>query len=145
MFGPCYSRRTGRAYLGPRPATKKVLKLCRNLSEHTNRRKCAQETKAKVRTLNLMLRGWANYFCLGPVLRTYEVVQKHARRRLRRWLCHKHKVRVGEYARFPNEHLHQQLGLIQLGVGGHSQLWAKGRRSLVREPDAGNSHVRFAE
>jgi RNA-directed DNA polymerase len=125
-FGRRYSRRTGRAYIGPAPATKKVLKLCRSLSERTDRRTCLQDTEEKVGTLNLMLRGWANYFCLGPVVRVYEVVMKHARRRLRRWLCAKHKVRVGEYTRYPNEYLHEQLGLIQLRVTGRNLLWAKG-------------------
>jgi hypothetical protein len=34
-------------------------------------------------------------------------------------------VSVGIYKRFPNEYLHQWLGLKQLGAMGHSQLWAK--------------------
>ena len=54
-----------------------------------------------------MLVGWAN--CLGPVVRAYETVMKHVQRRLRRWLCKKHKVRTGIYTGFPNEYLHQQL------------------------------------
>jgi RNA-directed DNA polymerase len=124
-FGRCYSRRTGGAYIGPRPAASKVRKLCRSLSEHTNRRTCLQDTADKVRTLNQLLNGWANYFCLGPVVRVYETVLRHATRRLRRWLCIKHRVRVGIYKRFPDEYLHQQLGLTQLEVKGHSPLWAK--------------------
>ena len=54
----------------------------------------------------------------------YEVVQKHVRRRLRRWLCSKHKVWGWEYARFPNEYLHDTLGLVQLGAKGRRLLWA---------------------
>ena len=124
-FGRCYSRRTGGAYIGPRPAASKVRKLCRSLSEHTNRRTCLQDTADKVRTLNQLLNGWANYFCLGPVVRVYETVMRHAARRLRRWLCIKHRVRVGIYKRFPDEYLHQQLGLTRLGVTAHSPLWAQ--------------------
>jgi len=123
-FGCHYSRQTGRSYLGPRPALKKVRKLCRTISELTDRRTCPLDTEIVVRKLNQTLRGWANYFCLGPVVRTYEVVMKHARRRLRRWLCAKHKVRSGEYARFPNAYLHDQLRLTQLAVSGHRLLWA---------------------
>ena len=78
----------------------------------------------KVRKLNQKLNGWANYFCLGPVIRVYEVVQKHVRRRLRRWLCCKHKVRTREYAHFPNEVLHATLGLVQLKVPPHRLPWA---------------------
>jgi RNA-directed DNA polymerase len=125
-FGRCYSHRSGGEYIGPRPARQKVQKLCRSLSEHTDRRTCLQDTEGKVRKLNQMLVGWANYFCLGPVVRAYETVMKHVQRRLRRWLCEKHKVWSGIYTRYPDEYLHEQLGLKQLCVRRHSQLWAKG-------------------
>lgn len=124
-FGRHYSRQTGGPYLGPRPALRKIRKLCRSISDETDHRTCSQDTDDKVRKLNQQLNGWANYFCLGPVVRVYEVVMKHSRRRLRRWLSHKHKVRTREYAHFPNTFLHDQLGLSQLGAKGHRLLWAK--------------------
>lgn len=124
-FGRHYSRQTGGSYVGPRPALKKVRKLCREISEMTDRRTCLRDTLEEVAKLNQKLHGWANYFCLGPVVRAYEVVMKHTRRRLRRWLCVKHKVRSGEYARFPNSFLHDELGLVQLGAKGRRLLWAK--------------------
>ena len=71
-----------------------------------------------------MLRGWANYFCLGPVRKAYAVVMRHARRRLRQWLCAKHKVRHREYAHYPNAMLHNELGLYQLEGKPHRLLWA---------------------
>jgi RNA-directed DNA polymerase len=115
-FGRHHSRRTGGAYLGPRPASRKVRQLCRSISDLTDRRTCPMDTEDKVGKLNQKLNGWANYFSQGTVVRVYEIVMKHTRRRLRRWLCHKHKVRTGEYARFPNKFLHDQLGLVQLGA-----------------------------
>jgi RNA-directed DNA polymerase len=124
-FGRHYSRQTGGSYLGPRPALRKIRKLCRSISEETDQRTCAQDTEDKVRKLNQKLNGWANYFCLGPVVRVYDIVMQHSRRRLRRWLSHKHKVRTREYAHFPNTFLHDQLGLSQLGAKGHRLLWAK--------------------
>jgi len=123
-FGRHYSRQTGGSYVGPRPALKKVRKLCREISEVTDRRTCPRDTEEEVGKLNQKLNGWANYFCLGPVVRVYGVVMQHVRRRLRRWLCHKHKVRSGEYARFPNAYLHDELGLAQLGATGRRLLWA---------------------
>jgi RNA-directed DNA polymerase len=123
-FGRLYSRQTGRSYVGPRPAVKKVRQLCRAISELTDRRTCLRDTAEEVGKLNQKLNGWANYFCLGTVVRVYEVVLKHARRRLRRWLCHKHKVRHREYARFPNDVLHDELGLVQLGAKGQRLPWA---------------------
>ena len=115
-FARYYSIQTGESYLGPRPALKKIRKLCREISEVTDRRTCQRDTVEEVRILNQKLNGWANYFCLGTVVRVYEVVQKHVRRRLRRWLCYKHKVRTRAYGRFPNEVLHDTLGLVQLGA-----------------------------
>jgi hypothetical protein len=124
-FGRQYSIRTGRSYLGPKPALKKIRKLCREISELTDHRTCLRDTWAEVRMLNQKLHGWTNYFCLGTLVRVYDVVQKHARRRLRRWLCLKHKVRTREYARFPNEYLHDQLGLVRLDAPQRRLSWAK--------------------
>jgi RNA-directed DNA polymerase len=123
-FARYYSIRTGRPYLGPRPALKKIRKLCREISEVTDRRTCQRASTEEVRKLNQKLNGWANYFCLGPVVRVYEIVQKHVRRRLRRWLCYKHKVRTRVFRRFPNEVLHDTLGLVRLDAKQHRLLWA---------------------
>jgi group II intron reverse transcriptase/maturase len=114
-----YSRRkdkAGKSYLGPRPAIKKIRGLCRSISELTDRQTSLREVSVQVAYLNRKLVGWANYFCLGPVVRVYGIVMKHARRRLRRWLCVKHKVRSRKYARYPKEYLHDQLHLVRLGA-----------------------------
>jgi hypothetical protein len=125
-FGRCYSWRTGGVYVSPRPSVKKIRTLCRRLSELTARRTVPRSVGDQVMQLNHLLHGWANYFCLGPVVHAYEVVMKHARRRLRRWLCAKHRVRSGEYTRYPNEYLHGRLGLVDLTAAqGHRLLWAK--------------------
>jgi hypothetical protein len=113
-FGRHYSWRTGRAYLGPKPSKKKIGRICDEISALTDRRTTWREPEELVGQLNAKLRGWSNYFRVGTVVSAYEVVMGHARRRLRRWLAVKRKVRRGEYARFPNEYLHQELGLYQL-------------------------------
>src|SRR6202008_2450105 len=61
-----------------------------------------------------MMIGWANYFCLGPVSKAYSAVDLHARRRLRRWLCDKHKEPRPGYKRFPEASLNSVYGLVQL-------------------------------
>jgi len=123
-FGRHYSPRTGQSYLGPRPALKKLRKLCREISELTDRRTCQRDALEEVRKLNQKLNGWVNYFCLGTVVQVYEIVQKHVRRRLRQWLCFKHKVRTKAYGRFPTEYLHDRLGLVQLLAKPHRLPWA---------------------
>ena len=41
--------------------------------------------------LNRVLRGWANYFCLGVVGDTYRKINAHTRYRFRKWGGAKHK------------------------------------------------------
>ena len=67
----------------------------------------------------------ANYFNLGQVSPAYAAVDRHATRRLRRWLCHKHKVRTGKYVRFPDERLWNEYGLTRLDPRTASFPWAK--------------------
>jgi group II intron reverse transcriptase/maturase len=124
-FGRCYSSQTGRAYLGTRPAKKRVRKLCESLGEQTGRRFLLLDAEEMVACLNHQLQGWANYFCLGPVSRAYRAIDRYVTRRLRRWLCKKHKVPGAGTSRFPDEYLYQQLGLIRLPKLTHNLPWAK--------------------
>jgi RNA-directed DNA polymerase len=93
-FGRCYSIETGRAYIGTRPSKKSIRKVCRPLSEATNRRMVLKDPEEQVATLNRVLVGWANYFSLGPVSKAYRAVDSHARGRLRRWFARNTNGRV---------------------------------------------------
>lgn len=124
-FGRCYSPRTGRAYIGTRPSQKSIVKVCRSVSELTGRRWSLKDSADRVEQLNRLLTGWSNYFCLGPVSKAYRVVDAHTRHRLRQWLCKKHKMPSRGTARFPDEHLDDDLGLIRLSVRTHDFPWAK--------------------
>ena len=75
--------------------------------------------------LNRLLRGWANYFCLGPVSKAYRAVDAHVTSRLRRWLSEKHKVSSGGYSRCPDRYLSQTLGLVRLPKLPRRYPWAK--------------------
>jgi hypothetical protein len=66
-----------------------------------------------------------NYFCLGPVSTTYRALDRHARKRLRWWLCGKHKQRGRGITRFPDAWLHQTMGLKELSVRTRDLPWAK--------------------
>jgi RNA-directed DNA polymerase len=113
-FGRCYSPKTGRAYLGTTPSKKRVQRICEALSRETGRNKTLLAQEAVIETLNRMLVGWANYFCLGPVSKAYRAVERHARKRLGQWLCAKHKLRGQATKQFSITALHQVLGLVEL-------------------------------
>ena len=123
-FGRCYSPQTGRAYLGTVPSKKRVSRLYEAISSETGRDKTLLDQATVVGKLNRMMVGWANYFCLGPVSKAYRAVERHARTRLRRWLCTKHKVSWPATKRFPEAALHDELGLVRLTTRTRSFPWA---------------------
>ena len=118
-------RDTGRAYIGTRPTQASVQSICRRVSEPTARRYGVLDPAVVVGRLNRLMTGWANYFHLGQVSPAYVAIDRHATRRLRRWLCRKHKVRAGGYVRFPDRHLWEDLGLTRLAPRTTSFPWAK--------------------
>jgi hypothetical protein len=113
-FGRIYDRRTGRSYVGARPSKKKIHRVCREISDLTMRSTLRLSVADQVARLNRTLRGWGNYFSHGTVGRAYQVVNRHAEERLRRWLCAKHKEPRPGYTRYPSRHLYQDLGLVKL-------------------------------
>jgi RNA-directed DNA polymerase len=123
-FGRYYAYRTGRPYLAMRPSRKSINRIIRKVHEATTRRWLCADPQERVQALNRMLNGWANYFCLGPVSRVYEVVDRYARQRLRQWLRHKHKLPGGGYTRFPDKYLYQTLGLTCLVEQRRTVSWA---------------------
>ncbi|MCC7084598.1 MAG: group II intron reverse transcriptase/maturase [Pirellulales bacterium] len=124
-FGRCYSTKTGRAYLGTRPAQSRIRKLCESIGQQTTRRRTLRDADELVGRLNRQLRGWANYFRLGPVSKAYRAVDRHVTHRLRQWLCAKHKIAGQGTARFPDEYLYQTLGLVRLSLLTRNLPWAK--------------------
>lgn len=123
-IGRCHSTQTGKAYIGTRPAKKRITRLCGTIHEITSSRWLMFDASDRVVRLNRLLRGWANYFCLGPVSKAYRAVDAHARYRLRQWLCRKHKVRGRGVTQFSDEYLYRTLGLVRLAPLTHNLPWA---------------------
>lgn len=124
-FGRCYKRDSGRAYIGTKPSKKSVKRMVDSITKETDRRRTMLEAEKIVGGLNRKLNGWANYYCLGPVSPAYQAINTHVTRRLRRWLCKKHKVRGTGWSRYPDQYLHEQLGLVCLPKRTRSLPWAK--------------------
>jgi RNA-directed DNA polymerase len=110
-FGRCYSAKTGRGYLGTRPSKKSVRRLKQAISEATHKRTLLMDADEVVEHLNRMLRGWGNYFCLGPVSAAYKAIDNHTTARLRRWVFLKHKRK--RYPPSPKV-MHERMGLLWL-------------------------------
>jgi hypothetical protein len=113
-FGRCYRVITGEAYLGSRPSKKRVARVGKQISQMTRRHTCGRPMEEMVGDLNLVLKGWANYFQLGSVSKAYRAVDSHARNRLRRWLCGKRKLEGKGTRCYSDQYLEGTLGLIRL-------------------------------
>ena len=124
VLGRCYSAKTGKAYIGTKPSPKRIRRLCEEISEMTQRHSYHKAVESMVAEINRKLRGWGNYFSLGPVSRSYRVVDNHARQRLRQWLNGKHQSRGHQPVRYPQVHLHQKMGLLRLAKTTGNLPWA---------------------
>ena len=124
-IGRCYSAKTGKAYIGTRPSRKKIVAICREVSELTSRRWGWIPVEERIAEINRKLIGWANYFSLGPVSKAYHAVDRHTCERLRQWLRRTHRVQGRGFSRFSNEYLYRHLGLVELQRRTRSLPWAK--------------------
>jgi group II intron reverse transcriptase/maturase len=113
-IGRCYSPRSGRAFIGTRPAKKRVVAICSQISQMTRPAFYWKPVGEMVEDLNRTLRGWGNYFSLGAVSRAYRAVDNHARHRLRQWLNGKHRSQGAHPVRQAPLYLHRDLGLLRL-------------------------------
>ena len=115
----------GRAYIGTRPSKASVQSICRQISEQTAAWNGTMRTEDMVQRLNWMISGWANYYHRGQVGPAYATINNHSARRLRQWLCRKHKVKSGQYVRYPNPRLWKHYGLTCLAPKTQGLPWAK--------------------
>ena len=124
-IGQCWSPKTGKSYIGTKPSAKKIARLKREISDQTSPRWHWTDVEDRVARLNRMLLGWSNYFGLGPVGASYRAIDRHARHRLRQWLRGKQQLKSRGTSRFPDQHLHDVLGLVRLSDLPKTFPWAK--------------------
>lgn len=115
-FGLHWTHRTKRKLLCGAPSKKRVARVCERISAITDRKRSGLDPDEVVGELNRVLRGWAAYFCLGPVSNAYRAVNAHTRYRFRRWWSAKHKVRRRKLGPgwYWSPWLEKTFGLLQL-------------------------------
>ncbi|MDQ2949600.1 MAG: group II intron reverse transcriptase/maturase, partial [Acidobacteriota bacterium] len=109
MFG-----RNGKSHVGWRPSKKAVLALYEKIRKATSRQTTCLSIENRIEALNLVLRGWSNYFDQGPVRKLDWRVQLYSEQRIQRWLKKKHKHHGAGYKQYPIGYLYETLGLYRL-------------------------------
>lgn len=112
-FGPHYSRRTGREYLGYSPSKKSVNRARRNVGEHLGTHNVAPWEEVRDR-LNQKLKGWKAYFGLGSPWKAFEVLDEHVEERVRHFLRRRHKVQSQGTRQFSMKRIFGELGVFRL-------------------------------
>lgn len=124
-FGRRFAAKTRRPYIAAWPSRKSIRRMTEAVRIQTGRNMEWMDAGEMVKCLNQKLGGWANYFKLGPVSKSYRFLDRYTTTRLRRWLCKKHKQKSGGFTRYPDEYFHRQMGLICLPKLPQSLPWAK--------------------
>ena len=106
-----YDCRTGESYLGPRPAKKKVDRLCSAINELTTSRKAWRGREGADQSNQPQTSRLVQLFPIGTVNKAYRNINSHTCYRVRQWLCAKFKEQGQGKKRFSDQYLHQKLRL----------------------------------
>ena len=88
-------RGTQKSYVYTRPSRKAIQSIKDKVSEKTYRSTRHEDLDELLRSLNMSLAGWANYFRHGASKAIFSAVDHHAWHRLMRWIRAKYKGRTG--------------------------------------------------
>src|SRR6266581_6011215 len=112
-FGPHFSRRTGREYIGYSPSKKSVNRIRQKVAEHLKPSNVTPWEEVRDR-LNQKLQGWKAYFGLGSPSKAYEVLDEHVEERVRHFLRRRHKVPSQGTRQFSMKRIFGELGVFRL-------------------------------
>jgi len=112
-FGPHYSRRTGREYIGYSPSKKSVDQVKEKVGDLLVPSNVTPWEEVSKR-LNQILVGWRGYFNRGSTATAYRAVDEHVYDTVRHFLRRRHKVSSQGTHQFPKERVFGSLGVIRL-------------------------------
>jgi RNA-directed DNA polymerase len=112
-FGPHYSMRTGRSYIGYSPSNKSVAQIKKNVGDLLAPSNVKPWDEVRER-LNQKLTGWRAYFNCGSTAKAYRAVDEYVYDAVRHFLRRRHKVSSQGTRRFPEERVFGSLGVIRL-------------------------------
>lgn len=112
-FGPHYSPRTGRKYIGHSPSKKSVSRIKTKVGDLLVPGNMEPWEKVSER-LNQILKGWRAYFGCGSTSKAYRAVDEHVYDKVRHFLRRRHKVSSQGTRQFPEERVFGSMGVVRL-------------------------------
>ena len=112
-FGPHYSKRTGRRYIGYSPSNKSVGKIKENVGKLLVPGNVKPWAEVRER-LNQKLDGWRAYFSCGSKAKAYQAVDEHVYDKVRHFLRRRQQVSSQGTRQFPEERVFGSLGVVRL-------------------------------
>lgn len=112
-FGPMRHWRTGRRFLGAQPSKKAQKRLKEKVNTLLYRGNPVPWPELRMR-LNLLLRGWANYFSFGLTGDADTAIWRHVAQRSRRFLLKRHKLRPQGASRFNTWEIYGSAGVFDI-------------------------------
>lgn len=109
------SYKTGAPYPGALPGAKAVKRLKQSIREWLSRTNLRPIEEVVV-ALNRKLRGWANYFRYGSVLRVRQKLDRFVYDRVRYFLARRAKVRTRGTRHYPWSYVFEKLGVVSLNA-----------------------------
>jgi RNA-directed DNA polymerase len=124
-----------------------VKRAIRRLTQITNRGRAPESVEAIVAEMNRSLLGWSEYYRHTASARRFRKVQRHAYRRLRRFILAKHGKRHRSGIReLPEKVLRERYGLVDIGTNRVQYRWTSRLMvKTIRAPYEGKPHVRCDE
>jgi RNA-directed DNA polymerase len=114
-FKMLHSYKTGALYPGVIPSKKAVTRLKENVRSWLHRGN-VKPLPEVIMALNRKLRGWANYFQHGSVLRTRQKLDRFVYDRVRSFLRRRNQVQTRGLRRYPREFVFGELGVVALNA-----------------------------
>ena len=112
-FGPHYSKRTGKEYIGYSPSKKSVARIKEKVGDLLKPNEVGT-WKEVCERLNRKLEGWRAYFNCGSTASAYRAVDQHVYDKVRHFLRRRHKVSTHGTRQFPEELVYGPMGVIRL-------------------------------
>jgi RNA-directed DNA polymerase len=112
-FGPVRHWQTGKRYTGSRPSKKSQKRLKEKINALLHRGNPGPWPELRAR-LNHLLSGWAEYFSFGQTGQADTAIWWHVLTRVHRFLCRRHKLRVGGTSRFGVKQVYGEVGVLDI-------------------------------